>query len=53
MDNFQDDTYCINCSEFFVDHWTWLEGLREFYQNWMDASLEKFPNATTIVCSKK
>lgn len=34
---------CLNLSEKYVSHWTYLQGLRELYQNFMDACVEKYP----------
>ena len=34
---------CLNLSIKYVSHWTYLEGLRELYSNFMDACIEKYP----------
>lgn len=35
---------CLNMSVKYVSHWTYLQGLRELYSNFMDACIEKYPN---------
>lgn len=34
---------CLNLSENYVSHWTYLQGLRELYSNFMDACIEEHP----------
>lgn len=35
---------CLNLTVNYVSHWKYLQGLREFYQNFMDAAIEKYPD---------
>lgn len=34
----------LNLTVNYVSHWTYLQGLRELYQNFMDAAIEKYPD---------
>ena len=41
----------LNLSELYISHWTYEHGLREYYQNFMDACLEKYPGFPLLVRS--
>lgn len=43
MFNDRDPLECLNLSVNYVSHWTYLQGLRELYQNFMDACVEIHP----------
>ena len=38
----------LNLSVNYVAHWTYLQGLRELYQNFMDAIIEKYPDCPIL-----
>lgn len=38
------EDYCINISQFYVNHWEDIHAFREALQNWRDAWRAKYPN---------